>query len=111
MSSRELSSLLCQNCGFLLLFFPFFFLCFLFFFWAVNYGLSVCETLQYNSGIVVLFNGVINMLIPASETWACVLSLQRIPPISFFAQSVEMFVSSVSAVQDAFESPQPHLGS
>lgn len=28
---------------------------FLIFFWAVNYGLSVCETLQYNSGIVVLF--------------------------------------------------------
>lgn len=36
------------------------------FFWAVNYDLSVCETLQYNSGIVVLLNGVINMLIPAS---------------------------------------------
>lgn len=28
---------------------------FLDYFWAVNYGLSVCETLQYNSGIVVLF--------------------------------------------------------
>lgn len=57
-----------------------FFFCFLililFFFWAVNYGLSVCETLQYNSGIVVLY-GVINMLIPAQRIQSCVISLQR----------------------------------
>lgn len=58
----------------------FIFFCFLililFFFWAVNYGLSVCETLQYNSGIVVLY-GVINMLIPAQRIQSCVISLQR----------------------------------
>lgn len=56
------------------------FFCFLililFLFWAVNYGLSVCETLQYNSGIVVLY-GVINMLIPAQRIQSCVISLQR----------------------------------
>lgn len=54
MSYGELASLLCQNCGFLLLFsFYFFFVIILLGGGAVNYGLSVCETLQYNSGIVV----------------------------------------------------------
>ena len=38
------------------IFFPFFFyfqIYFVYFFGAVNYGLLVCESLQYNSGIVL----------------------------------------------------------
>lgn len=63
---------------FLVDFISFFLFCFLILilFWAVNYGLSVCETLQYNSGIVVLY-GVINMLIPAQRIQSCVISLQQ----------------------------------